>query len=185
MADGSGEVAPVGIGVTMYEYSDALAAEICRRVADGESVSSVARDPRMPSVGAVGRWASRHAGFKAELKAAMKQARLAERTSDLARALSPRKRPGGRRSTYTPAMGEAICARLSNGETLTSIGQDPAMPCFGTMLKWVKRHPEFAGMYVEARQDFADYMLDEARDLARTSTHATVWSDRLRFDVIR
>ena len=59
------------------------------------------------------------------------------------------------------------------------------MPCYGTIYGWLKRHEDFLAAYVEARQIQADFFFDEAREVALDSTHASVWSDRLRFDVIR
>ncbi len=40
-------------------------------------------------------------------------------------------------------------------------------------------------MYVQARQAQADYLFDEARDVALAATPGTVWVARLQFDVIR
>lgn len=59
------------------------------------------------------------------------------------------------------------------------------MPCFGTVLAWVKRHPEFEDMYVAAREVQAEYLFDEARDVALGATKETVPVARLRFDVTR
>lgn len=168
----------------MSVFSEAAADEICRRVAAGESMSAVCRTPGMPERSTLGNWAQSHPEFGMSLRAAMRQARLRQRVADGIRAALIK--PGaGRPSTYNLTKARAICERIANGETATSIGQDPDMPCFGTIMAWLKRHPEFADMYAVARQTFADFMFDEARDVARASTHATVWSDRLQFDTIR
>jgi hypothetical protein len=59
------------------------------------------------------------------------------------------------------------------------------MPKYGTVLRWARVLPEFADAYAEARRLAADYLFDEAREVAQASTPGTVWVDRLRFDVIR
>jgi len=109
------------------------------------------------------------------------------RDRQAAAALAARPAPlrGGKASAYTQALGEAICARLENGESLTSIGRDPAMAAYGTILKWVKRHPDFEEMYVAARAAQGDFLFDEARDVAKAATRETVPLARLQFDVIR
>lgn len=39
------------------EYNEELAKEICRRISDGESVRSIARDPKMPAASTIFDWA--------------------------------------------------------------------------------------------------------------------------------
>jgi transposase-like protein len=174
------------VGVCVSVWSPALGEAVRARVAAGESISAVCTTPGMPDRHTVNNWKQAHPEFGQALTAAMRTARLAERARDRAALAQRPARSGvGRPSTYSLAKAHAICERLSNGESLTAIGRDPDMPCFGTVLAWVRKHPEFADLYAEARQLFADWMFDEARDVAQASTHATVWSDRLRFDTIR
>jgi hypothetical protein len=174
----------VAAGVGKSVYSEDLAGAILARVAAGESLSRVCETPGMPERHTVLNWAAANEDFGERLDAAQCEARTRERLDDrAARALvNPRR---GRPSTYSRAKAKAICARLENGESLTSIGRDPEMPCFGTMLKWVKAHREFEEMYVRARQIQADFLCDEARDVALAATPRTVWVARLRFDIIR
>lgn len=170
-------------------YCEALGAAICRRVAAGESLRAIGREPGQPHRTTVRGWADSRPEFGEALRAAYRQARISQRMRDRqqAAALAARAPPlrGGKASSYTDDLGEAVCARLANGESLTAIGRDPDMPGYGTVLKWVKRHPQFEAMYVEARAMQADYLFDEARDVAQATTPKTVWADRLRFDVIR
>ena len=170
-------------------YSEALGEAICARVAAGESVRGICAEPGQPHRTTVQKWARMHPEFGEALQAAYRALRIGQRMRDrqAAAALAARPAPlrGGKASAYTTALGEAICARLENGESLTSIGADPAMPCYGTVLKWVKRHPEFEDMYVDARAVQGDYLFDEARDVAKAATRETVPLARLQFDVIR
>ena len=191
MADGARSEA--GRVVGGCELTAAAAAAICRRVAAGESLMALGRDPAMPHRTTLRNWANRDPDFRARLGAAMREARLARRRRDreaAARraaelAARPRAARGGSVSFYSRELGEAICARLANGESLVAIARDADMPCCGTVYGWLNRHADFADLYAQARQAQADYYFDEAREVALGSTHATVWSDRLRFDVIR
>ena len=191
MADGSGGDVAAGKAVgagTYVTWSQAVGTVICARVAAGESIAAVCREAGMPNRVTVRQWALAMPDFQAELAQAMRTARTRERLADRraarARALVGRDNRGVW-STYTREKGEEICRRIAGGETLASIGRDPAMPCAATVLNWVAQHPEFEDAYVRARQMLADVLFDEAREVALGSTHETVWSDRLAFDVIR
>jgi len=165
-----------------------LGEAIVARVAAGESLTAVCREAGMPSADTVRAWAAASPGFAEALDGAFRRARITQRLADRRRAAERAARPsraGGRVSTYTRQLGEAICERLANGESLTAIGRDPALPCYRTMLQWVSRHREFEDMYVEARRIQADFLFDEARDVAQAATPEGVWVSRLQFDVIR
>lgn len=170
-------------------YSEALAAEICAEVAAGRTLRAVCSGPGRPHRTTLRNWELRHPAFRAALRAALAQVRIADRRRDrqAAAALAARPAPvrGGKVSTYTEAIGEAICARLAEGESLTAITRDPGMPSYGTVFGWLKRHPEFEEMYVVAREVQAEYLFDEARDVAREATRETVPMARLKFDVTR
>lgn len=187
MAD-SGEVGGWRVGESLF--TPELGQVICARVANGESLSAMETDPAMPCRQTIRNWARADGdGFGAQLMAAMQQARLARRVHerramDLWRA---RARPNrrGQPSTYTPERGRAICDRLANGESMISIARDPAMPSAGTIYGWVRKFPDFEDIYVVARRLQADYLFDEAREVALGVTPHTVWARRLQFDVIR
>ena len=191
MADGAGggPARPGAAAPGASVYTEALGQAICRRVLAGESLRAICAGPGSPHRTTLRAWMTRHPEFAQGLVAAQQAARLAWRRRDRAcfahLAARPKPRRGGKPSTYTPAMGEAICARLMEGESLTAIARDPAMPAYATILGWVRRHPEFEDMYVQARQVQADYFCDEARDVALAATPETVWVARLCFSVIR
>jgi len=64
-------------------YTPELAAEICERLAEGESLLAISRDPRMPSATAVYDWIERHPEFEAAYVRARQ--RQAETLFDMAR----------------------------------------------------------------------------------------------------
>jgi len=174
-------------------YSEALGAEIAAAVAEGRSLEKVCAEPGRPHRTTVRNWERSHPEFGAAMRAAYRRARLGARMRDRQKAAELAQRRlvegwparGGKASGYTPALGEVICARLAEGETLTAITRDPDMPSYGTVYAWVKRHPEFEDMYVEAREAQAEYFCDEARDIARAATRETVAVARLQFDLTR
>ena len=191
MADGNGEGLPSGRAAKARGYviySEAIGAEICERVAAGESIAAICRGSGMPNRTTVRDWAVAMPVFHQALAKALRAARTTERVADrrrgAARALVGRDNRG-LWTTYTPQLGEAICRRIADGETLASIGRDPDMPSASTVLRWVTANPAFEADYVAARAMSADVLFDEAREVALGSTHETVWSDRLAFDVIR
>lgn len=170
-------------------YSEAMAEEIVQAVAAGVSMRAFCAEPGRPHQCTVRNWEHRHPEFSLALRAAYREVTIAQRRRDLEAAAELAARPapvrGGKTSTYTRAVGEAICARLAEGESLTSIGKDPAMPCYGTILAWVRRHPKFQDMYVIAREMQGHYLFDETRDVALAATKDTLPVDRFRFDVNR
>ncbi|MBS0364056.1 MAG: hypothetical protein JSR98_22000 [Proteobacteria bacterium] len=187
MADEVGLPARASVGEGVL-FSEELGRTICERIAAGQSIMAVCRATGMPHRTSVKRWADRDPGFRAALGEALLARRTARRLADHARAAERsgrRSARGGSVSRYTQEVGEAICARLANGESLVAICGDPDMPCAGTVYGWVARHPAFQDAYVAARMMQADYLLDEAREVALGATPKSVWADRLRFDTIR
>ena len=72
----------------------------------------------------------------------------------------------GRPSTYTSSMAERICERIAEGEPLTRICKDGQIPPYRTVLSWRVANEEFKHMYARAREDAADTLADQIRDLA-------------------
>jgi hypothetical protein len=172
-------------GVTTF--CPKLGAEICRRVAAGESVQAICAAPGMPWPSTLWSWTRARPEFAAELRAARRSARLARRVADklaaAERAAKRGARASGRRCGYTAEIGEEICTRLTEGESLIAICRDPDMPSTTAVYDWLDRHEDFEAMYIRARERQADYLFDEAREVALAATPQTVWADRLRFDI--
>ena len=89
----------------------------------------------------------------------------------------------GRPSSYTKAIGLEICRRMAEGETLTDVCKDPAMPTRGCVWEWTERYPEFADAYAHARKMLAHCAAEDAHDTAMTSADPQL--GRLRFDAKR
>lgn len=72
----------------------------------------------------------------------------------------------GRPSSFTDDKGDAICERISNGESLRSICLDEDMPNKSTVLRWLRDIEPFRAQYVLAREAQADILADEILDIA-------------------
>lgn len=72
----------------------------------------------------------------------------------------------GRPSSFTQHIGELICARIAEGESLRKICEDEDMPDRVTIYRWLAADPEFCNHYTRAREDQADTLADEIMAIA-------------------
>lgn len=80
---------------------------------------------------------------------------------------SKAKKALGRRTTYTDAIGKAICKMLSEGVTLTQISKRPGMPGVTTILAWAMNDKlGFYEQYARAREIGYQRMADQLIDIA-------------------
>lgn len=150
-------------------------------------------EPHMPTPTTIGRWRKAHPAFRVALLDAQRRARLDRIAVDehqrfearLARAQQPAAGRRPRPSTYSAEIGEAVCARLEAGESLSAIGRDPAMPHPSTIYKWVRAVPEFKAMYAWARRVQGEAFVDEALEVARAASPGVVALARLRIETLR
>jgi hypothetical protein len=113
---------------------EAKAAVLIDRLANGEGIVSVLRDPAMPSRRVYRLWRSLYAEF-AEAVHRMNQATW-ERRVAWGRA---------RRRAYDPRLADRICARLARGQgTLAQVlAADPELPSLGVVRRWRRQNPDF------------------------------------------
>lgn len=79
------------------------------------------------------------------------------------------KRKSGRPSAYTPEIAEAICVRLSAGETLRAICRDHGVPPESTVRGWALDDVQgFSARYAKARSIGLDIWAEELITLADT-----------------
>jgi len=98
------------------------------------------------------------------------------------------KKKTGRLSSYTDELADAICLRISDGETLSAVCLDAGMPSRGTVYDWVDRHPHFATKYAHARERQAECHADEilaASALPGDATSNMINAARLRVDALK
>jgi hypothetical protein len=87
----------------------------------------------------------------------------------------------GRPSLYSDALGEEICLRLVDGESLRNICRDTAMPCVRTVFNWLETDKDFCTKYAKARELQADLEVDDILDIADDGTND--WVTRQRGNV--
>jgi hypothetical protein len=152
------------------QFSAEVARAVCLRIAAGETQLAISADPAMPSRSTIGRWAREIPQF----------ARI------FARAKALGNRDGlGRASTYCPVTAHEIATRLSEGESLTAIAEDPAMPSMQTIYYWRKSYPEFANALHLARETLAERFCDLGWRMAQAATTETAYLTRVRLEQLR
>src|SRR6266404_9722548 len=78
-------------------------------------------------------------------------------------------KPSLRPVDYTREIGSTICDRLFDGETLSEICRDAAMPDKPTVMRWLAQHPKFLDEYVFTCQLLAEDLAAEAVSIADTA----------------
>lgn len=90
-------------------------------------------------------------------------------------------KPKGRPTDFTAAIGDAICQRLSEGESLRSICRDERMPAESTVRKWAIEDREgFSAQYTRARDIGLDCRAERIGE--RIEMEADTQRARLLFD---
>lgn len=115
-----------GQPLSLSPYDEALAQRVLDRIAQGEMLRDLWRDPALPTRGDLRRWRHADPAFSRRLREAVNRAR------------------SKRMSTYDPATAETICLRLCLGESLRGVCADRDMPCVATVFEWRKEQPDFA-----------------------------------------
>jgi hypothetical protein len=87
-----------------------------------------------------------------------------------------------RPTKYSRVLGEAICARLAQGESLRRIADDATMPELATLAVWLERHPSFRAAYERAREIEADILADDVLDIADGDAADNATAAKLRVD---
>jgi transposase-like protein len=134
-------------------YSKGLAAKICRRLASGASLSTIARDPEMPPRSTLRYW------IKQDQDGLFARCPRTEKKRDP-------------RTLYTKELAEEICRRLASGRSMNSIAADPDMPAACTVFNWARKDVDgFAAAYASARAIGAEALADQILDIADDRTN--------------
>lgn len=97
-------------------------------------------------------------------------------TKPKSKAVAVRKKPTARKPAaaiapqvrYTKEVADAICERISTGNSLRSICEASDMPSVTTVLRWLADEDKagFRGQYVRAREAQADWMAEDILAIA-------------------
>lgn len=77
-------------------------------------------------------------------------------------------RSPGRPSSYTEEIGDLICERIADGESLRTICASDNMPSRRTILNWLVADASFCAKYAHAREAQADLLAEEIVHIADT-----------------
>ena len=88
------------------------------------------------------------------------------------KAATPRR---GRRAKHpwNPRLGERICARMAEGDTIQRLCRRHDMPAWATIHRWLASNPDFRQAWRDARAAHAELLIDEALEIARDQTDDT------------
>lgn len=154
------------------KFSGELLRTILRRVASGETVTAICSEPGMPHRTTVTAWANERATIR--------------------KALSRARTLGGwdhercrRRSSYCEATAMEIYARLCEGESMTRICADPAMPAASTVALWREAHADFDARVSLARRVQAERFCDLGWEIAEAVTPANAYATHVQLGHLR
>lgn len=88
----------------------------------------------------------------------------------------------GRPTDFTEELGDEICAQVMQGYSLVKILKAENMPEPSTIYRWFRLHSKFRENYATAKQDQADYFVEDILEISDAATSDTIQVDRLRVD---
>lgn len=156
--DGESVPASVTDARRSQRWSGATGEAVARRVAAGETVRGIARDPTMPGLSTVNGWIRKRPAFRAAMEAARSAA---------GRAFT------GRPSRYCQETCEVIYERLCAGEAMVAICRDPTMPVQSTAYKWMMERDDFRRAVGLAREIQGDSLGAAGWEMAQAATPKT------------
>lgn len=73
----------------------------------------------------------------------------------------------GRHSTYDPVIADEICSQIaSSSKSLKTICEQPGFPSVSAVYAWLRTNEEFQKQYARAKDDQADYLVEEMMEIA-------------------
>lgn len=83
---------------------------------------------------------------------------------------------------FSEDIADEVILRISDGESLITITQDPRMPSYETVRRWCATDEAFRARYAQAREDQADSFTHQIQTIADTATSENVQVARLQID---
>lgn len=82
-----------------------------------------------------------------------------------------------RPSEFTKEIGDLICARLAEGESLRSVCLSEDMPNKSTVFRWFREQHAFRDQYAQAKEESSDAMYEKLEDIGDESINAAREAD--------
>lgn len=92
------------------------------------------------------------------------------------------KKKVGRPSSFIQEVADDICMLIARGESLRKICERPGMPAMSSIFKWLNENKEFSEQYARARENQADFLLEEMLEISDLATPEDVSVAKLRVD---
>lgn len=92
------------------------------------------------------------------------------------------KKKTGRPSSYVKEVADDVCQLIEQGESLRKICERPGMPNQRTIFRWLNENDEFCQQYARARENQADFLLEEMLEISDLATPEDVSVAKLRVD---
>lgn len=152
-----------------------IVTRVCRRVAAGETVEEICRDPLMPLRQELHAWVAEEPEFSKMMRAARRRSGRA--------GLAREGRPG----LWTEELQAEFLLRIEDGRGLVEVCSEPDMPTHTTIYRWLRSRPDFAADYALARQVQSDVLFDLAWRVARRAADGEIAAPgaRLVIDAIK
>ena len=76
---------------------------------------------------------------------------------------------------YNRKIAALICERIATTpQSMLQICEAPDMPGIATFFRWLRDHPDFREMYVIAKQEQVEILIEECFDIIDDSSHDTI-----------
>ena len=72
----------------------------------------------------------------------------------------------GRPTVYSKRIAEKVCLLVSEGRSLRTICSKSNLPSMQTIFRWLRENEEFRSLYVLAKEEAADLLVEEIKDIA-------------------
>lgn len=72
----------------------------------------------------------------------------------------------GRPELYNEELADFVCDEVARGRSIIKISKDPGMPSHPTIYSWLQKHPDFFAKYARAKTIQAEFLADEAIEIA-------------------
>lgn len=76
-----------------------------------------------------------------------------------------------RPTDYNQEVADAICERISDGESLRAICREESMPSKASVFRWLGIHKEFSDQYAKAKEEQAELFADEIVNIVDTAAN--------------
>jgi GrpB-like predicted nucleotidyltransferase (UPF0157 family) len=180
------------------QYSEAMARILLARVEDGQTMAQIDADPDVPCVRTIYRWLRRwpdfacawdevRSGMASERRDKVERFEQGKQRWEEIRARHEGRKPRqkcGRKSTWTPARGEAFCELIFEGLGMRQACARPGQPDPPMLYRWLRNHPEFREDYLVAAQARDARMADEVLELAEAAEPGTVRATKARIKAV-